>query len=160
MHCPPASRLLASLPADVFSFGCILWELLTWQLPWMGTGGWQVRACTWLPLPLPPPLHGEQQHTHAATLRPCAMQLVNQVLAGARLEAPALAGLPCGTRPDPESYACYVELMRWAGARSWRQLAQRGPPVGEPTEVAPPCPTCAGRAGRRRRARGPPLSTL
>lgn len=32
-----------STAADVYSFGLILWELLTWQLPWADLGPFQVR---------------------------------------------------------------------------------------------------------------------
>ena len=31
--------------ADVYAFGIILWEVLTWQVPWDDLGPWQVQPC-------------------------------------------------------------------------------------------------------------------
>ena len=30
----------ASAAADTYAFGLVLWELLTWRLPWQGTEAW------------------------------------------------------------------------------------------------------------------------
>ncbi len=32
-----------SFSSDVYSFGMIMWEFLTWQVPWHDCGPWQVR---------------------------------------------------------------------------------------------------------------------
>ncbi len=36
--------------SDVYSFGIILWEFLTWRVPWHEYGPWQVRSCKATPL--------------------------------------------------------------------------------------------------------------
>ena len=33
-----------SFSSDVYSFGMIMWEFLTWQVPWHDCGPWQVRV--------------------------------------------------------------------------------------------------------------------
>ena len=52
-----------SKAADVFSFGVILWELITWQMPWEELGVFQVRRL--LCLRWPTALHHRSCHFDA-----------------------------------------------------------------------------------------------
>lgn len=36
----------ATAASDVYSFALVLWELLTWRLPWAGTSPFAVRGCS------------------------------------------------------------------------------------------------------------------
>lgn len=35
-----------SRQADTYAFGIVLWEMLTWEVPWDDLGTFQVRRCT------------------------------------------------------------------------------------------------------------------
>lgn len=46
---PQAPEVLAghgvSTASDCFSFGTVMWEVLTWRLPWAGVSPFAVRCC-------------------------------------------------------------------------------------------------------------------
>lgn len=46
-HATQAPELLqgkrATAASDTYSFGLVLWELLSWQLPWQGASPFQIR---------------------------------------------------------------------------------------------------------------------
>lgn len=35
-------RALPEMPADAYSWGIIMWELVSWELPWSGENLWSV----------------------------------------------------------------------------------------------------------------------
>ena len=44
-HVQVVSKHDYSKAADVYSFGIILWEVMTWQLPWEDLNPFQVHLC-------------------------------------------------------------------------------------------------------------------
>lgn len=80
-----------STAADVYSFGLILWELLTWQLPWADLGPFQVITLLHLCLRH----HMQLQHLnlsqHIVLL--CALHKVSQPVSYYVLPKHGLSGL-------------------------------------------------------------------
>ena len=117
-----------------FSFGVVLWELLTWRLPWAGSGlsPFQVgggrgqaelvvlrRTCTVLLMrKLGTYLLASQLNTRAIVPPiPPWPQIGAKVVAGERLEVPPREALP---GPDTAAFGgldAYCELLQecWAG---------------------------------------------
>ena len=110
-------RQPANAASDVFSFAVVLWELLTWQLPWQDCETpFQVRQGCWAggqavapdpPHPLAPPKH--------PPIHP--PQIMYAVLEGDRPAVPPRQELPS---PDTLTFTgldAYCALMRecWAG---------------------------------------------
>jgi serine/threonine protein kinase len=98
----------ASPAADVFSFGIVLWELCTLELPWSKTNTYQVgdvclRQHAWARACVQGCLQGELPGSLAVSPA-CVplLQIISLVLGGGRMEIPARERLP---GPDTHSFA-------------------------------------------------------
>lgn len=101
--------------SDVYSFGLVLFELLTWQLPWGGASPFKVRRRRHVNAaqlgarlrPAPMPVRASTLHC-----RLLCLQIIRTIAAGGRPEVPPLEALPGPDKPSAASYATYCQLMR------------------------------------------------
>lgn len=96
----------ATLAADMFAFGVILWELLTWQLPWGTANPWgivgQVTTGNRLVIPPPGELPGPESGSWPQLGR--YIELMNRCWAQEPSERPSFQEVMVALREiDPEA---------------------------------------------------------
>ena len=106
----------ASAASDVYAFGLVMWEFLTWQQPWQGQAMYMV-SCA--PLLSAATTDGvvTAQILSAVPFLPCctctiAVQIPQLVINGGRPAVPSRPDLP---GPDTSRFAgldAYLQLMR------------------------------------------------
>lgn len=116
---------VGDLPADVYAFGTVLWELASWQAPFDGVNPYTVRAPA-------PPWPGAAAYIGGSADRassgltvhrpPCHLppaprspppQIINTVQGAARgsgLDPPPAAQLPAGPLASYDAYRALMEV--------------------------------------------------
>ncbi|KAL4857927.1 Serine/threonine-protein kinase CTR1 [Chlorella vulgaris] len=93
----------ATAESDVFAFGLVMFELLTWQLPWGIQAHYKASGALCLCLCL-----------GRLGMRPGlqAASIAQMVVSGQRPQVPAREALPGPDLPDADSFEAYCSLMR------------------------------------------------
>lgn len=133
---------MLSTAQDVFSFSVVMWELLTWALPWRDAANpWQVRAeeyaqhariCVALQRvgckTTGPPGLRRPPSAATAACAPALLQVAKHVLDGGRLPMPDLGQLPGpGGNFQAPGPAGGIQLYLALMARCWAQQPEDRP---------------------------------